>query len=163
VDIPLITSGTTAVQAFEAGNVDALSTNMLSPVDIPHWNGKPAYYESPQLSSYYFGFNVRKVTDLNQRRAMAMAIDRRALVDYVVRSGTPADGFTPKGIPGFASIDPHSRFLPARGNIAAAKALMAKVAHPLRKLNVYFPNAPGIKELAVAVQAMWQQLGISTT
>ena len=40
---------------------------------------------------------------------------------------------------------------------------MAKVAHPVRKLTVYYPTGPGLKELAVAIQSMWQQLGISTT
>jgi oligopeptide transport system substrate-binding protein len=160
---PIITNGTTAVQAFQAGSVDALSTQMLGPADIPRWKTKPAYYESPQLASYYVGVNVKKVPDVNERRALALAIDRRALVDHVFYSGEPADGFTPKGIPGFDSIDPHSRFLPARGNLSAAKALMAKVAHPVRKLAVYYPNAPGQKELSVALQAMWQQLGVSTT
>jgi oligopeptide transport system substrate-binding protein len=163
VKLPIITNGTTAVQAFQAGRVDALTTQMLGPPDIPRFKGKPDYYESPQLASYYVGFNLEKVTDVNQRRAMAMAIDRRALVDHVSLSGEPAQGFTPKGIPGFASIDPHSRFLPARGNLAAAKALMAKVAHPLNKVALFYPNAPGAKELGVAIQAMWQQLGISTT
>ena len=92
-----------------------------------------------------------------------MAIDRRAIVDHVVQSGTPADGFTPKGIPGFSSIDPHSRYLPARGNIAGAKALMAKVAKPVKNLTIYYPSGPPNKEVAVAIQAMWAQLGIRTT
>jgi oligopeptide transport system substrate-binding protein len=163
VNGPIITSGTTAVQAFEAGRVDALSTQMLGPADIPRWRSKPAYYESPQLASYHVGFNLKKVTNVNQRRAMAMAIDRRALVDHVVFSGEPADGMTPRGVPGFSSIDPGSRYLPARGDIKAAKALMAKVANPLRKITLYYPNQPGQKELAVAIQAMWGQLGISVT
>jgi oligopeptide transport system substrate-binding protein len=163
VKLPIITNGTTAVLAFEAGRVDALTTQMLGPADIPRFKSKPDYYESPQLATYYVGFNLKKITDVNQRRAMAMAIDRRALVDHVTFSGEPAEGFTPKGIPGFASIDPHSRFLPARANLAAAKALMAKVAHPVKKITLYYPNAPGGKEMTVVLQAMWQQLGISTT
>ena len=161
VNQPVITSGTTAVAAFEAGRVDALNTQMLGPADIPPWRNKPAYYQSPQLASYYVGFNVKNVPDVNQRRAMALGVDRRALVDHVTFVGEPADGFTPKGIPGFPAIDPHSRFLPAHGNLAAAKALMAKVGHPVRKLDFYYPNGPGQKELSVALQAMWQQLGIS--
>jgi oligopeptide transport system substrate-binding protein len=163
VSQPMITNGTTAVQAFQAGRVDALTTQMLGPADIPRWRNKPAFYRSPQLASYYVGFNVKNVPDVNQRRAMALAIDRRAIVEHIVFAGEPADGFTPKGIPGFPSIDPHSRFLPARGNLAAAKALLAKVAQPVRKLDLYYPNAPGQQGLGVALQAMWQQLGISVT
>jgi len=162
VEMPMIASGAPAVQAFEAGDVDALSTQMLGPPDIPRWKGNSAYYESPQLATNYVGFNLEKVTDVGQRRAMAMAIDRRALIDHAILSGTPADGFTPEGIPGFESIDPQSRFLPARGNFAAARALMRTVAHPLWKLTLYYPNAPGVREGAVAVAAMWRQLGIST-
>jgi ABC-type transport system substrate-binding protein len=52
--------------------------------------------------------------------------------------------------------------LPARADLAAARALMRKVAQPVRKITLYYPNAPGVKEGAVAVAAMWQQLGIST-
>lgn len=163
VEMPMIASGTPAVQAFQAGDVDALSTQMLGPPDIPRWKGKPEYYTSPQLATYYLGFNLKKIRGVDQRRAMAMAIDRRALVDHVILSGTPADGFTPKGIPGFESIAPHSRFLPARGNLPAARALMRNLAHPVRKITLYYPNGPGVKEGAVAVAAMWQQLGISTT
>ena len=163
VKLPIITSGTTAVQAFQAGRVDALTTQMLGPPDIPRFKGKPDYYESPQLASYYVGFNLKKVTDVNQRRAMALAIDRRAIVDHVSLSGEPAQGFTPKGIPGFDSVDPHSRYLPARDNRAAARALMAKVAHPLTRVTLYYPNAPGAKDLGVTIQAMWQQLGIRAT
>src|SRR5436190_454859 len=156
VQQPIITSGTTAVAAFQAGRVDALSTQMLGPADIPRFKGKPEYYTSPQLASYYVGFNVKKVGDVNQRRAMALAIDRQALVDHVTFSGEPATGFNPKGIPGFASLDPHSKFLPAKANVAEAKALMAKVAHPVKSIQLYYPNAPGQNELAVALQAMWQ-------
>jgi oligopeptide transport system substrate-binding protein len=163
VESPIISSGTTAVQAFQAGRVDALSTQMLGPADIPRFKSKPEYYESPQLASYYVAFNVKKVPDVNQRRAMAMAIDRRAIVDHVVFAGEPADGFTPKGIPGFSSIDPHSRYLPAQADLSGAKALMAKVGHPVKKISIFFPNAPGQKELGVALQGMWSQLGISVT
>lgn len=163
VEMPMIASGTPAVQAFQAGDVDALSTQMLGPPYISRWKGKPEYYKSPQLATNYLGFNLKKVRDVDQRRAMAMAIDRRALVDQAILSGTPADGFTPKGIPGFESIAPHSRFLPVRGNLPAARALMRNVAHPVRKITLYYPNAPGVKEGAVAIAAMWQPLGISTT
>jgi oligopeptide transport system substrate-binding protein len=160
----IIPSGTTAVLAFRAGELDALDANLLPPPLISGWKDKPAYYRSPALGTIYFGFNVEKIRDPNQRRAMAMAIDRSTIVDYITKAGQlPADGFTPRGIAGFELIDPHSRWLPTRGNTDAAKALMAKVAHPVRHVTLYFPNAPGVQESAVAVQSMWQRIGITTT
>src|SRR4029077_1681473 len=92
---PIITSGTTAAQAFQAVRLDALSTQMLGPADIPRWKSKPAYYESPQLASYYVGFNVKQVPDVNERRALAMAIDRRALVGPVRLRRMPGSRPTP--------------------------------------------------------------------
>ncbi len=58
-------------------------------------------------------------------------------------SGEPAEASRRRESRASTPIDPHSRYLPAHGNLAAAKALMAKVAHPLTEVTLYYPNAPG--------------------
>ena len=133
-------------QALPAGRVDALTPTMLGPADIPHWKSKPEYYTSPQLSSYFIGLNVKKIPDVNERRALALAIDRQAIVEPHLLRRRACRRLHSEGHPRVRVDRPHSRFLPARGNIAAAKAAMAKVAHPVTKLNVYFPTGPGQKE-----------------
>ena len=73
---PIIVDGTTPVQAFEAGEVDALDGGGLPPADMPRLKQTPEYEKYPALGTYYYGFNMKNIPDVNQRRAMALAIDR---------------------------------------------------------------------------------------
>ena len=71
----MITDGTTAVQAFEAGEIDVLYQR-LPPDEIARLKETPEYDQYPALGTYYYGFNVKNITDVKQRRAMSLAIDR---------------------------------------------------------------------------------------
>jgi len=158
----IIVDGTTRVQAFEAGEVDALDGGGLPPADMPRLKQLPEYEKYPALGTYYYGFNLENVPDLNQRRAMALAIDRRTIIDNVAQADQiPATGMVPQGMPGFDVIE--QSFLPARADLDRAKKFMAKAENPNRKLTLYYNDAPGHKEIAVAVQSMWNELGIDTT
>jgi oligopeptide transport system substrate-binding protein len=158
----MLTEGTTAVQAFEAGDVDVNLT--VPPNDIARFKQTPEYAQYPGLGTYYYGLNVKKITDVNQRRAMAMAIDRQTIIDHITQADqVPASGQTPKGMPGFDTINPKSEWLPESADLEQAKALMAKVAKPKRKVQLYFNNDPAHKSIAIAVQSQWKKLGIDTT
>jgi ABC-type oligopeptide transport system substrate-binding subunit len=158
----MISDGITAVQAFEAGEVDV--TGSLPPEEMSRLKELPEYAQYPGLGTYYYGFNVKTITDPKQRRAMAMAIDRRSIIDNVAQADQlPATGFTPQGMPGFDEIDPQSKFLPENGDIEAAKALMAEVRNPKREVTLLINDSPGHREIAVAVQSMWNELGLKTT
>ena len=158
----IISDGTTAEQAYQAGDI-AVDTTGLPPADIDQWKGQPDYAQYDGLGTYYYGFNVKKIPDVNQRRAMAFAIDRQSIIDNIAKAGqTPATSFTPKGMPGFGSI--HTTYLPKAGEgMAKAKQLMAKVKKPVKNVTLYINDSPGHKEIAVAIQSMWQKLGITTT
>src|SRR5262249_38259463 len=75
---------------------------------------------------------------------------------------TAATGFTPKGIPGYATISKND-FLPKTSDMAKAKAFMAKVKHPVKNVNLYLNNGPGTKDVAVAFQSYSKQLGLNVT
>jgi oligopeptide transport system substrate-binding protein len=91
----IITDGTTAEQSYEAGDVD-VDTTGIPVADIDRWKGTPDYQQYAALGTYYYGFNVKNITDLNQRRAMAFAINRQSVIDNVAKAGqTPATAFTP--------------------------------------------------------------------
>ena len=95
----IITDGTTAVQAFAAGEID-VNTTGIPPADIPRLKSQPTYQNYPALGTYYYGFNVKNIP-LNQRRAMAFAIDRQSIIDHIAQADQkPATAFSPKGIPG---------------------------------------------------------------
>jgi oligopeptide transport system substrate-binding protein len=157
VDMQVITDGTTV----DAKNID-LDTTGVVPQDIPRYKKTPYWHVDPSLGTYYYGFNVKNITDVNQRRAMAFAIDRKAIVKYIAQAGqVPARGFTPVGIAGGPSILANS-FLPTIHQTAKAKAFMAKVKDPKKNVTLYVNNSPGHVKIATAVQAFWQQdLGLN--
>ena len=158
----MITEGTTAVQAFEAGELDETGAlGGLPPEELPRLQGTPEYEQTPSLGTYYYGINVDNVPDVNQRRAMALAIDRQSIIDNVAQAGQlPASGFTPEGMPGFDAINPGSEWLPASGDMERAKQLMEQVQDPVKDITLVINDAPGHREIAVAVQDMWSDLGI---
>jgi oligopeptide transport system substrate-binding protein len=161
----IIVDGTTRVQAFEAGEIDALDGSGLPPDDIPRLKETEEYELYPAIGTYYYGFNVDNITDVNQRRALAMAINRRSIIDNVAQADQlPATtGFTPPGIAGEDVIRQESPWLPEEGDIEGATELMGQVSDPKMRLNIFHNDAPGHREIAVAVQSMWQELGITTT
>jgi len=174
VNMQVITDGATLANAFDANNVDASDGGPL-PQDIPRYkkaagggmNGSlqdtagKALQISPALGTYYYGFNVKNISDVNQRRAMAFAIDRQAITKYITQAGqVPAKGFTPAGIAGGPTIDKNS-FMPAVHQTAKAKAFMAKVAHPKTSVNLFINNSPGHIKIATAIQAFWKGIGVN--
>jgi oligopeptide transport system substrate-binding protein len=155
----MIAEGTTAAQAFDAGELDVNLS--VPPEQLPRIKKTPEYQQYPALGTYYYGFNLKNITDVNQRRAMALAIDQKSIIDNVAQADQlPASGFTPKGMPGFQTITPHSPWTAAQGNMEKAKQLMSKVSNPKKNITLFFNNAPGHKDIAVAVQSMWKQLGL---
>jgi oligopeptide transport system substrate-binding protein len=158
----MISDGTTAVQAFEAGEVDV--TASLPPDEIPRLKDTPEYDNYAALGTYYYGLNTKNITDVKQRRAMALAIDRQTIIDNIAQADqVPSTGYTPKGMPGFDAIDPHSPWLPASGDMDKAKQLMSQVQSPKKSITLWYNEDPAHKAIAVAVQSMWKQLGIDVT
>jgi ABC-type oligopeptide transport system substrate-binding subunit len=175
VQMQIIPDGATFENAFDAGNIDVTDIGPL-PQDVPKYKKTPggalkgsllgtagkALQITPTLGTYYYGFNVKKITDVNQRRAMAFAIDRQAITKYITQTGqVPAKGFTPEGIAGGPTIDKNS-FMPAIHQTSKAKAFMAKVAHPVTNVNLFLNNSPGHVKIATAIQAFWSQIGLHT-
>jgi oligopeptide transport system substrate-binding protein len=159
----MITEGTTALRAFEAGELDT-SGQGLPPVDLPRLKGTPEYAQYPGLGTYYYGLNVKTVPDVKQRRAMALAIDRQTIIDNIAQGDQePATGFTPKGMPGFDTLTPNSPWLSPQGDIAEAQELISQVKSPQKDITLLINNSPGHKEIAVAVQSMWKKLGLNVT
>ena len=100
----IIVDGTTAVQSFEAGEVDVLDEQL--PAADAALKETPEYELYPGLGTTYYGFNVKEnITDVNQRRAMSLAVDRQSIIDNITQANEkPADSFTPEGMPGKPEI-----------------------------------------------------------
>ena len=159
----IIVDATTKLQAFEAGEVDAFDGGGLPPAEIPRLKETEEYEQYEYLGTYYYGFNVENI-DLEQRRAMSLAVDRQTIIDNVAQADQqPGAGMTPPGIPGYDVINPESPWTPPSGDIEQAQAVMEEAASPKTNVNLFHNNAPGHREIGVAVQDMWNELGLNTT
>jgi oligopeptide transport system substrate-binding protein len=160
----IIVDGTTRVQSFESGEIDALDGGNLPPDEIARLKETPEYELYPTLGTYYYGVNIKNIPDIHERRALSLAINRREIIDQIAQADQlVATGMSPKGIAGFDQINPNSPWTPEEADLAGAQDELSQAASPKKDINLFFNNAPGHKEIATAVQAQWKQLGITST
>ena len=119
---------------------------------------------SPQLSTYYYGFNLRRYPFKDQpqlRRALSLVIDREKLTRLVLRVGElPADGWVPPGVENYSSQSFDYAQQPMRARIEEAQRLYHQAGYssekPLRFELRY--NAGEVHtKLAVAIASMWKE------
>ncbi len=117
---------------------------------------------NPFLDTYFLRLNVTR-PQLNNpliRRALSLAIDRKAIVESVTRGGQlPAHSFTPPGTAGYTP--PHG----VSHDIEAAHQLLIEAGYPdgtgLPTLELLVNNSGNHQIIAEAIQEMWRRdLGI---
>jgi len=126
---------------------------------------------TPQLSVYYYGFNLTRPPFKDQpglRRALSLAIDRDKLTSAVTGLGeAPAYGWVPDGTANYTAqkFDYASR--PYAERLAEARELYRKAGYSADKpleVEIRYNTGEVHNRLAVAVAAMWKEaLGIKTT
>ena len=92
----------TAVNMFDSGGIDAL--NSVPSVDIAQHRKRPEFREGPILSLYYIGFNTQKAPfdNVNVRKAMNMALNKKQITDMLAGGQKPISGFLPQGMRGYS-------------------------------------------------------------
>jgi oligopeptide transport system substrate-binding protein len=123
---------------------------------------------SPQLTTYYYGFNLRRAPFRDQpklRRALSLVIDREKLAQLVLRVGElPAYGWVPPGIDDYTpqSFDYKDAAPAARS--AEAQRLYREAGYSRAKplvLELAYNAGEVHTKVAVAVASMWKEaLGI---
>jgi len=162
VTFTAISDAATAENSYSAGNADVNEVDLTGAL-VDKWKKSKEYKTYGTIGTYYYGFNVKNIPDVNQRRAMAYAIDQKAIIKYVTKGGQfPARAFTPSRAPGAKEINKNS-FIPSTAKLAQAKAFLAKVKNPKLNVNLYFNTSTGHAAIATAVQAYWKELGITST
>ena len=119
---------------------------------------------SPQLTTYYYGFNLRRAPFADKpklRRALSLVIDREKLAQLVLRVGElPAYGWVPPGIDNYSaqSFDYRGEPMPAR--VAEAQRLFREAGysrdHPLT-FELRYNSGEVHTKLAVAIASMWKE------
>jgi oligopeptide transport system substrate-binding protein len=122
----------------------------------------------PQLSTYMYGFNLRRAPFRDNpklRRALSLVIDREMLVERVLRVGElPAYGWVPPGVDNYTSQSFDYRGEPMGARIAEARRLYAQAgysrARPL-SFELRYNSGEVHTKLAVAIASMWKEaLGV---
>ena len=164
IDGRVIPSATGRVQAFDAGRVQALDGSGLPTADLPALRERREYATYPALGTYLYAFNLATVSDPHQRRAMALAVDRRGLAENVLgREVEPARAFTPRPAFGQPSEANASPWLQPGPDIDSARAELALATQVVRRVTLLHIDEPGSRDVALALRNAWGELGIDTT
>jgi oligopeptide transport system substrate-binding protein len=123
---------------------------------------------SPQLSTYYYGFNLRRAPFKDQpklRRALSLVIDRAKLTRLVLRVGElPAYGWVPPGMDNYTSQSFDYAELPMDTRIAEAQRLYRECGYSAEKplsFELRYNAGEVHTKLAVAIASMWKEaLGV---
>jgi oligopeptide transport system substrate-binding protein len=118
---------------------------------------------SPQMTIYYYGFNLDRALfkDLRVRKALSMVIDRERLASSVLRVGElPAYGWVPPGVFNYGSQSADYAKTPIAERIASARKLLAEAGYsrdkPLR-FELRYNTGEVHAKVAVAVASMWKE------
>ena len=91
-------------RAFRAGQLHITESLPVGKVDTYRRDHPEVLKISPFLDTYFYRLNTTRpgLSDKRVRRALAMAIDRKTIVENITRGGQlPAHSFTPPGIDGY--------------------------------------------------------------
>ena len=150
-------------RSFRAGQLHVTGTIPLDRIDWYRKNRPEVLRLDPYLGTYYFLLNVQRppLDDVRVRRALAKAINRQAIVDYVTRGGeAPARHFTPE------KLDAYETSARLADSPESARALLAEAGYPggegFPQLQFLINTSDAHARIAQAVQQMWrEELGIS--
>jgi oligopeptide transport system substrate-binding protein len=157
-----IESSDTEERAYRTGQLHVTSSVPPTKVVTYRAAGDPALRITPRVGAHYLIFNATRppFDDARVRRALALALDRRQLVEAVLRSGEP---------PAYALV------YPVDGGYAPVATLSESLSEAQQLLaDAGFPNGRGFppveylyntnernRDVAEAIQQMWRRnLGI---
>ncbi|MGL4392215.1 MAG: peptide ABC transporter substrate-binding protein [Fusobacteriaceae bacterium] len=167
----------TYLNAFKKGEIDVFDTPPLA--EIPNLLKDGTAKLNPYLASYFYAVNVsgknvppevaKFLGNAKVRRALALAIDRKMIVEEVLRGGQiPGTSFVPKGI---VSSDGKEfttkQYFSPTGNVQEAKKLLAEAgygdAKKMPTISIKYNTLSSHATVAQAIQDMWKKnLGVNT-
>jgi oligopeptide transport system substrate-binding protein len=152
---------------FRAGEIDYVDDFASEQIDFLKRELPKETRIHPYLGTYYYPINGKKPPFDNPdvRRALSLAVDRAIITEKVLKTGElPAYGVVPPGTGDYGQpYEPEWAKMPLKERQAKAKELLAQAGfgpdNPL-KLELSYNTSENHKRIAVAVQAMWKQVGV---
>lgn len=147
---------------FRTGQVDMVYELLSSKIDTYRRDNPEALRLDPYLGIYFYRCNVNRppLNDKRVRKALALAIDREALVKNVTRGGEQAAYAV--SYPGTAGYTPKAKL---EGTLEDARRLLAEAGYPdgkgCPKIELLYNTQENHRALAEAIQQMWKKnLGV---
>jgi len=164
----LISDENAELARYRGGELQVTFTVPRGQFDWIRANLADQLHVSPQLSTYYYGFNLRRAPFKDQpklRRALSLVIDREKLTRLVLRVGElPAYGWVPPGMEHYTSQSLDYAELPMAARIAEAQRLYREAGYSPEKpltFELRYNAGEVHTKLAVAIAAMWKEaLGV---
>ncbi|WP_299024209.1 peptide ABC transporter substrate-binding protein [uncultured Thermanaerothrix sp.] len=159
-----------ALAEFETGNLDVSG---IPAGDLDRILNDPKYADMLRntytLGTEFYAFNTTKAPtdDVRVRLALALAVDREALVKNVTKTGVPARWFTHPGVAGAPKPEKFPNlgltYDPQRAKTLLDEYLKEKgLTADQLDLTLVFNTSESHRRKAEAVQAMWKEtLGIN--
>jgi len=162
IDLHATESRDAEERAFRSGQLHL--TEALPPAKVDPWRDDPRHLLriDAYLGTEFYRINVNRafLNDRRIRRALALAVDRDAIVDKILRGGqSPAHAFTPANTAGYTP----TAQIPT--DFDAARALLVEAGYPGGKgappVELLFNTSESHRAVAEAVQEMWRrELGL---
>lgn len=155
----------TEERMFRSGRLHITNEMPIDKIEVYRKDFPELIRMDPYLGTYFYRFNTTKepFNDPRVRKALAMTIDRKTIVEKVKKGGqTPAYALTPPNTNGFTprAAIPY--------DIEEARKLLAEAGYPDGKgfpeVELLYNTFESHRKIAVAVQQMWKKaLNINIT
>lgn len=172
VHFVIIDDENTAWQMYQSGELDLVYPLPQDVLGQLVAEKHPELQNGPDLSTYYYNLQNEKkpFNNVKVRRALALAIDRQAIVEHVAQGGQkPAYSIVPPGIPDASGDYQENTGKLFEENLEEAKKLLAEGLaeeglDKFPKTVLTYNTQEGHKKVAEAVQEMWRKnLGVEIT
>jgi oligopeptide transport system substrate-binding protein len=155
---------------YRAGELDLTQSVPAAALASIRKESPSELHLAPFLGTMYYAFNLRTApfkNNVDLRKALVMAVDQRAILAAILPFGQkPAYGFVPNGTWNYTPQSWDWADAPDAMRIGEAQRLFAKAGYSKQAslhLKLLYNSNPSIKQLAIAMAAMWKEtLGIET-
>lgn len=160
----------TAVTRYRAGELDIVFNIPADQIDALRSNDyADQVHSSPSIGTYYVLLNNDKAptNDKRVREALSLSVDRELITAQLLRNeGNPAYTIIPEAMPNYRGQPSPMTQMTMDERKARARALLADAGYtqssPLQ-LNYKFGGQESNRRVAVALQSMWEEIGIDVT
>ncbi|MBI2994715.1 MAG: peptide ABC transporter substrate-binding protein [Gammaproteobacteria bacterium] len=153
-----IPNASTEERMFRAQQLHVTDRVPADKLAVYRENDPDSLHVTPYLGTYFYRLNsnVKPLDDVRVRRALAMSIDRRQLVEKIAKGGQqPAYTLTPPNTAGYTSYAklPH--------DAQKAQELLAEAGYPggrgFPRLELMYNTDELHRKVATAIQQMWKK------